>query len=309
VLVHLTSPLSRGLFQRAIVQSPGLPTARAEVLPLTELSDAETMAVDYARSVGVTEEGTAALRALRALPASVLVEGASAAEEIAAQRAGARLIGVAGAIRDGRLVVESPEAAIAAGRWAGVPVLVGANDRDLWIGHAASKDELFALFGPDGAEARRLYDPDGTQTLDELTQQVFADRTLVEPARHLADEIARAGRPVWRYRFAYVSEAQRATNAGTLHGFEIPFTLDLPGAIVGADKVTPADREMADLTSSYWVSFALTGDPGGEGRPVWPRHDPAVDRILAFTNTGVAVGPDPLKARLDLWRRVWERKD
>jgi len=34
VLVHLTSPLSRGLFARAILQSPGEPTARSGVLPL-----------------------------------------------------------------------------------------------------------------------------------------------------------------------------------------------------------------------------------------------------------------------------------
>jgi para-nitrobenzyl esterase len=34
VIVHLTSPLSRGLFHRAIVESPGVPTSRAEVVPL-----------------------------------------------------------------------------------------------------------------------------------------------------------------------------------------------------------------------------------------------------------------------------------
>ena len=46
---------------------------------------------------------------------------------------------------------------------------------------------------------------------EELKQQVLADRTLVEPARHLADETARAGQPTWLYRFAYVSQAQRGT--------------------------------------------------------------------------------------------------
>ena len=82
--------------------------------------------------------------------------------------------------------------------------------------------------------------PRGDQPLDELKQQVFADRTLVEPARHLADAMARAGQPTWLYRFAYVSQGQRGTLMGTLHGFEIPFTLDIPAALVGA-KVTPTD--------------------------------------------------------------------
>jgi para-nitrobenzyl esterase len=43
VMVHLTSPLSRGLFQRAIMESPGIPTARAKVILLTELAEAERM--------------------------------------------------------------------------------------------------------------------------------------------------------------------------------------------------------------------------------------------------------------------------
>jgi para-nitrobenzyl esterase len=38
--------------------------------------------------------------------------------------------------------------------------------------------------------------------------------------------------------------------------------------------------------------------------PKWPRQDPSVDRVLNFTNDGIVVGPDPLKARLDLWQKV-----
>src|SRR5262249_62201907 len=99
---------------------------------------------------------------------------------------------------------EPPEAALTAGRQSVVPVIVGANDRDLAVGSASTKYELFGLFGPDADRARRLYDPLGNQTLDELRQQVFADRAMVEPARHLADEMARTGQTVWLYRFAYV---------------------------------------------------------------------------------------------------------
>lgn len=306
VMVHLTSPLSRGLFEKAMMQLPGIPTARAKVIPLTEFAQAEKMAVDYARSVGVTVEGAAALTAFRALPAAKLVEGSSAQEELVALAAGTQVIGFAGAIRDGRLIVEPPEAALAAGRQAMVPVVIGANDRDLASGVADSKDALFANFGRYADDARKLYDPGGDQPLDELTQQVFADRTLVEPSRHLADEMVRTGQPTWWYRFSYVAESARATVKGALHAMEIPYTFDIPAALVG-DKVTANDRTIGELASTYWVAFGKTGDPDGGDRPQWPRHDPAKDRVIDFTNNGVAVGPDPLKARLDLWQKVWSQ--
>jgi para-nitrobenzyl esterase len=94
---------------------------------------------------------------------------------------------------------------------------------------------------------------------------------------------------------------------GTLHGFEIPYTLNIPAAHVG-NQVTDADKAEGDLVSAYWLAFAKTGDPNGADRPEWPRHDPSIDRVIDFTNGGVVVGPDPLKARLDLWERVSARR-
>jgi para-nitrobenzyl esterase len=305
VMVHLISPLSRGLFQRAILQSPGIPCARSGAIPLTELPAAEKMAVDYVRALGIMSDGAAGLADLRALPAAKLVEGASAPEVLSAMSAGTAVPGLALAIRDGRLLSEAPEAALAAGHQARVPVMIGANDRDLALGVAGSKEGLFSAFGPYDYEARELYDPQGYLTLDELKQQVFADRLMLEPARHFADETARAGQPSWLYRFSYVPERQRGASDGTLHGHEIPFTFNIPEAIAG-DQVTAADQAMGEMASAYFVAFAQTGDPNGGGRPEWPRHNPALDRVINFTNTGVVVGPDPVKARLDLWQKFWD---
>lgn len=118
--------------------------------------------------------------------------------------------------------------------------------------------------------------------------------------------VARSGQPVWLYRFSYVAEALRNDPSwkGTLHRFEIPYTFDLPAAVV-KDKVTDADKAMAQTASAYWVSFGKTGNPNGGARPQWPKHDPSADRIINFTIDGVTVGPDPLKARVDLWQKVW----
>lgn len=298
VLVHLVSPMSRGLFQRAILESPGAPNPRAQVFPPRDLGTAETFAMNWAHAVGVSGEDAEALKQLRALPAQKLLD--DGAETL-------KPAGMALPMIDGRFLPDRPDAIIAAGREPTlVPTIIGANDRDLPVGKAKTKEDVFALFGAAAAEARKLYDPLGDQTLEELKQQVFADRFFVEPARHFADEVAHAGAPVWLYRFAYVAQAQRGQHMGAPHSFEIPFVMDEPAALVGAEKVTPTDQVMADVVSGYWVQFGLTGDPNGGGRPVWPRHDPAVDRILHFTNSGVIVGTDPLKTRLDLWQRVWD---
>ncbi len=304
VMVHLTSPLSKGLFHRAIIQSPGVPTSRAKVMPLNDLSTAEKSGRDYARAIGITADGEAALSGLRALPASTLLENSEMDDEITALSAGRHVPGFAGAIQDGKLIVDSPEAILASRRQAMVPVMVGANDRDLPIGAARDKNELFSAFGADDASARRIYDPRGDNSLDELNQQVFADRAMVEPARHLADEMAMAGQPTWLYRFGYVNEAFRDNSLGAPHSFEIPFAFDTPSAFVGG-KATAADRTMARIVSGYWVQFAKTGDPNGDDLPIWPKHEPSVDRLLYFTNSGVVVGADPLKPRLDLWQKVW----
>jgi para-nitrobenzyl esterase len=306
VLAHLVSPMSRGLFARAILESPGTPGPRANVIPSSDLASAERIAIEWSHSVGVIGEGAAALKQLRALSAETLLKGTSRKETLAALAAGTVPAGMAMSIIDGRFLIERPERSIAAGRQTKVPIIVGANDRDLSIGSASSKDDLFAEFGAGADSARRIYDPRGDQSLEELEQQVFADRTLVEPARHLASQMARAGQSVWLYRFAYVSESQRGENMGTLHGLEIPFTLDIPSALVG-DKVTPTDKMMGALASGYWISFGLTGDPNGGGRPVWPRYDPSLDRLIHFTNYGIIIGTDPLKARLDLWTRAWSQ--
>jgi hypothetical protein len=34
---------------------------------------------------------------------------------------------------------------------------------------------------------------------------------------------------------------------------------------------------------------------------------PSVDEVINFTNDWVVVGPDPLKARLDLWKEVADK--
>ncbi len=47
-------------------------------------------------------------------------------------------------------------------------------------------------------------------------------------------------------------------------------------------------QDIADLMGDYWIQFATTGDPNGEGLPHWPTYDAEAQRHLII---GVDVGP------------------
>ena len=56
-----------------------------------------------------------------------------------------------------------------------VPVMVGANDADMAVTPARTKDAVFTLFGPSAPQARTLYDPKGDATFKDLIQAITAD--------------------------------------------------------------------------------------------------------------------------------------
>ena len=192
-----------------------------------------------------------------------------------------------------------------------VPVICGANNCDLAPSVAMTKDAVFAQFGALAAQARALYDPNGDAHLETLIQAVYADRTMIEPTRHLAEMMTRAGQPAYYYRFSYLGEPHRRKLPGALHGLEIAYAYDLPIAFDGTTFVmrdTPeADQAMTRAIAGYWANFVRTGNPNGTGLPDWPHYEPVAKEVLDFTTAGIRVGADPLRSRLDLWESVFEQ--
>jgi carboxylesterase type B len=66
---------------------------------------------------------------------------------------------------------------------------------------------------------------------------VYADRTMIEPTRHLAAVMAGAAQPAYYYRFSYVDEAYRGQLPGAIHGLEIPYAYDMPVGFDGTEFV------------------------------------------------------------------------
>ena len=296
VQMLLTSPLAKGLFHKAIVESGGgrdgiFPTRFVTKAGANNTPSGEAVGIEFAKANGITGEDAAALAALRALPADKVINGLNMMTMMNPTYAGPMV--------DGKIVVESVEDSWKGGRFAKVPVMAGANSADIGFSMAQTLDQVFAPFGADGAKARALYDPASTGNVRAVGMLVAADRMMVEPARFIVRSVAAAGQPAYHYRFSYVAESMRKEWPGAPHATEIPFVFDTVEARYGKD-LTPADKKTAEAANAYWVAFAKTGNPNGGALPAWPVCKGACDEMLDFTNTGIKAGVDPWKARLDL---------
>jgi para-nitrobenzyl esterase len=271
----MTSPLARGLFDKAISESGG---ARAGLAPLaTAQRDGER---------GAAGKGARDLAALRALPATTVLNAPVRAPIFP--------------VIDGRIVLGSTADMFSSGPVARVPYLVGANSHEeslmRWLPGAGP-----ALVASLGARAEPLIAAytDAGETRDVAVARLWGENAMTLPARTRARQQAARGAAVWLYRFGYVPEARRATVPGAGHGDETPFVFDVP---TPRDRATwsKADAAMARRVGDYWVAFARTGNPNHAGAPRWPRLTAQRDAMLQFDADGahaVATSPDH---RLDL---------
>lgn len=266
----LMTPLARGLFEKAIIESGG---GRGNIYPLRPVSgpgdSAEAMGIRLARHLGIAGDGPEALSELRSLPAAKLVDGLN----LATREHDPNYVG--GPIIDARLYPGAPITIYAAGGGARVPVMIGANTAEI---------------GPPGVSAA-----------------AGGDRWMVEPARALARLFSARGQRVYEYRFDYVASSRRNTVSGAPHASEIPFVFDTVAAHYGKGT-SRADRAMARAMHAYWVAFARSGRPDPRGEPAWPQYEASTDRLMIFTDHGPSLEADPWRGRLDLAERIAARK-
>jgi para-nitrobenzyl esterase len=298
----LTSPVARGLFQKAIIESGGGREGALSGIPINRDSpdtpSAETIGVNFARKHGIEGTDAAALAKLRGLSTlETIKEG---------QTAPLNSDTYSGPIVDGRLVVETSENAYKAGRVTPVPLMIGANSADAGAFVSGdTKDAVFSLYGARKADAMAAYDPSGTIDLRALIEIAGRDRVHLEPVRFSARAYAAKGAPVYVYRFSYVQVAMRKWfTGGAPHGSEIPYVFDnlgTGGFGPPPPPPTPEDRAVARAVHAYWVNFAKTGNPNAPGLVNWPLYDPSKDEIFDFRPDGSQIAlPDPWKARLDV---------
>lgn len=261
----LLSPLSKGLFSRAIEQSG---TAGFGLPPRT-LRENEQLGAQFA-----LKAGAANIASLRSMSGADLLS------------VGARLIppGIedAGfiwlqAVVDGWVLPRAPADILAAGEQHAAPLMIGSNARELKLfkGPANARHAIRNAYADHAEAALALYGLDGTASAtDELATQIANDIMFRCPSVTVARLHEAAGNPVWHYEF---DRTQAGAATPVKHSSELPFVFSgLP--------VNAADSPAVSL-QDYWTQFAKTGDPNRSGLPRWPRY--GTERAyLDFSGTG-----------------------
>ncbi|HEX4198550.1 MAG TPA: carboxylesterase family protein [Caulobacteraceae bacterium] len=271
----MISPLARGLFHKAVAQSG------AGREPGTPLAKAEAQGQAFIESLNIVASSVEALRAIEA--ETIMAAGDP---DLAAGW---------GPIIDGRLLPQDVIPAFAAGAQARVPYLAGSNALEFPIPAEAFEGAFRRLANlPDAARAELAA---AYPSEEAFKDHAISDLIFAEPARHLAALHARAGEPAFLYRFSVLSHAIRQRVKAAPHAAERQYVFRTLNA--SSWPTDAMDEAAMRVISAYWLAFARTGDPNGDGRPVWPAYAAKADKLLDFTNDGPVARKTPDAAVLD----------
>ena len=277
VLAQLVSTGARGLFQKAIIESGSF------ALNQRPLADAEAAGEAFATAAGCPGQTAQTAQCLRNLPVTNLVNTPIPFVEIPG-------------VVDGKVLTEPIGTALAAGRFARVPVLNGTNH---------DEERLFVTLGLTVSQGTDVLIPGGTVTPDSYQADIAAaldvsaaraaaiaaeypltaypfpwvafsvlvgDASFACPGLQIDQETS-ARVPTYAYEFN--DDAAPPIFSGPLlpppvatHASELQYLFDLPNAPFPA-PLSADQQALAASMRTAWANFAATGNPATAAVP-WP---------------------------------------
>jgi para-nitrobenzyl esterase len=290
----LASPPAKGLFDGAILHSPGAGR------PLATLREAEQAGLKLGTSI----------EALRALSAQEVLSRTSLLNPAVRGLTTPRVLRP---IRDGWLLPEDERPAFQAGRMHAMPLIVGSNtDEGTLLTKAwplatigAWQQQVDSNFGPAAEEAMALYPVHTDAEARPAVAAMFADTQFNYGTRLLAQCMARLEPRTFKYLF----DRRRPHQAdGPHHGEEVAHAFGNHDRAAPGEKADfdANDDALSRIMCKAWIAFAATGDPNTQGVPRWDAYRPGDDNHLRL---GDEVKPDAgwRRAQLDFLERFYSR--
>jgi para-nitrobenzyl esterase len=295
----LVSPLSKGLFARAIDESGG--PISPQPLALTPVK-AEDIGSAFAEFVSEGKTGDAVAR-LRSMSAEEILDAANRFTAPDAEGVPTRPFPSLSV--DGWVLPAQPAALLLHGESHRVPLLIGSNVQEFSFAHTSVisnsvvepadqvRDRIRQDFGQEASQAIALYGlahsdtPAADPLLGTAGTQLMTDTYFRCPATITSEWLSAQGGSVWQYQFERPLPGTGATS--TRHSGELPYVFgeaQLPGSRRMGAIFGPTDASISELMQTYWTNFAKTGDPNGQGVPAWPQVEPNSPELVRFTSDG-----------------------
>ncbi|MEM8734961.1 MAG: carboxylesterase/lipase family protein [Planctomycetota bacterium] len=291
VYLLTATPLSKGLFHGAILQSPWLDPVIFRDLKQESPTGpaAEVDGEEQTRKLfGEDEENI--LAKLRALPAEDVLSKIKQRWPVAT---------------DGWVFPQTPYQIYAEGQQHDIPTMIGTNQdegtmfapRTPFGGTLESfEDAMVERFGESGKEVAEFYSPEPAEDLRKSAVQLITDTWFVQPAREFARAMNKQGTPTYMYHFTKPVWGWM----GAAHAAEIQYVFG------NLNNPNAADAKLQDLFSSYWVQFAKTGNPNPPGVDAWPQFVSGQEEHLIM-NDEIKVEANLRAEACDLLDKVLEQ--
>ena len=321
VSLLMASPLARGLFHRAIGQSGASfgPVGASSAITdsMQDSGHAERTGVTLARSLGAATIDDLRARSPREIMLAPLALGEDRWKFDAVDAPFSRgALDCAFPSVDGHLLPKGAHAIFSEHGQAPVPLITGsvageASGMPYMADAARFIADATAQYGDRAEEFLELFPAGDDEQARISSATANGDRVFVWQNwawAHLHS--AGTGGPTYYYHFSHAPPLPPQTDVaerslGAFHGAEIPYVFR--HLTVRDWPWSAHDRELSAAISAYWVNFARTGDPNGDGLAQWPRFDAAAPAAMHFGDA-IGMGAVPRPRHLAFWDDYFERR-
>ena len=304
VCTLMASPLSKGLFHKAIGQSAAC------------LNPFDNDPKGFERGIDLIEQTKAnTLKDLRALSNQQLINATTSSSKWRNQSK---------ITIDGWVLPEPPLQTFLNGKQAEVPLLVGsmANEGHLLfpVDENLTDNQLENYLNHEygkqfSREFKHLYKTDLNKSPGLAKREINTDHFMAYSMRLWAQFNYEKRQPTFLYFMQHIPPAfqiylaeepdldlpEGPRSAGAYHSGDLAFVFNNVGKI-GLDWQKP-DYDLASAISRYWTNFAKSGNPNGSQLTNWPTYDTTNHNTLVF-DTPIVTVQGVRKEKLDLIARA-----